>query len=271
MGKAVDGGRRKAVRAALMQKRVALLSFFIPAFLVGTSVAGQKPHAAYAKVPFVGCRSDGQVGPHPAPRSGWSPTLPSNVARRLAYYVASESEGVLAPRGWNCFGVYGSNGSALIVSPEPLDPKTFLSEKGFRTRGYAVEWSYNFGGTSGRWAVAHAIARYFPRYRRFITDDFQNLDVGPLPSGPYPRDLLSQRTQRSVRYITPAKVEGEGTAWTLAPSNLPVHGMALLVKESDGPDLLRVNIRVPKEDGDLVAAILHQAERGRPSASGGKQ
>jgi len=253
-----------------MNAQNAFLGFLLTAFLVGSApVIGQKPYTGKIRVPFVGCRSDGQLGPNPRPRSGWTPVLPSKVARHLAYYASSESEGVLAPRGWNCFGVYGSNGSALIVSPERLDSRVFLSEKGFRTSGYAVEWSYNFGGTSGRWAVAHAIARYFPGYRRFITDDFQNLDVGPLPSGRYPRDLLSQRTERSVRYITPARVEGEGTAWTLAPSNLPIHGMALLVKESDGPDLLKVNIRVPKENGDLVAAILHRAEIGRPSAGGG--
>lgn len=254
-----------------MRTQTALLSLIVPALLVGTSVGGEKPHVQYAKVHFVGCKSDGQLGPNPAPRSGWTPDLPAETAARLAYYVSSQSEGVLAPRGWHCFGVYGSNGSGLVVSPERLDSKVFLSEKGFKTRGYAVEWSYNFGGTSGRWAVAHAIARYFPRYKRFITDDFQNLDVGPLPSGPYPRDRLLQRTQRSVRYITPAKAEGEGTAWTLAPSTLPIHGMALLVKESDGPDLLRMNVRMPDEDGDLVTTIFHQAERGRASAAGGEQ
>jgi hypothetical protein len=50
--------------------------------------------------------------------------LDPSVARRLAYYESGVSRGVLAPRGWFCFGVYGSSGSAFLVTPEPIDSLT---------------------------------------------------------------------------------------------------------------------------------------------------
>src|SRR5262245_60398919 len=72
-------------------------------------------------VPFVGCRSDGQVGPLEAP-TGKSPsmTLAPETARRLAYYKSEYSFGVLAPRGWHCLDLYGSSGDTLYVSPNFL-------------------------------------------------------------------------------------------------------------------------------------------------------
>jgi hypothetical protein len=56
-------------------------------------------------IPFIGCKSDGQVGPLDAP-TGHAPTghapavkLPADAARRLAYYKAENGTGVsLWPR-----------------------------------------------------------------------------------------------------------------------------------------------------------------------------
>lgn len=65
-------------------------------------------------VPFVGCKSDGQTGPQKAPNG--KPVLlplPAKFAERLAYYKSEQSAGVLAPRGWYCFGTYGSSGDTL--------------------------------------------------------------------------------------------------------------------------------------------------------------
>jgi hypothetical protein len=71
------------------------------------------------QVPFVGCEADGQVGAVAAPKKAEKVVkIDAGMAQRLAYYKAEYSPGVLAPRGWYCFGTYGSNGSSLFVSPQ---------------------------------------------------------------------------------------------------------------------------------------------------------
>ena len=49
------------------------------------------------------------------------------AAAQLAYY-ASRDLGVLAPRGWHCLGLEGSNGSVLIVTPEPHGAADLMEE-----------------------------------------------------------------------------------------------------------------------------------------------
>lgn len=70
-------------------------------------------------LPFVGCKTDGQVGEQEAPQ-GTSPTIPAlttQETRGLAYYKVYDLDfGVLAPRNWYCFGTGGSNGSTLYIS-----------------------------------------------------------------------------------------------------------------------------------------------------------
>jgi hypothetical protein len=121
-------------------------------------------------VPFVGCKSDGQMGPVQAP-TGENKVAPitAEMAGRLAYYKAEKGSGVLAPRGWYCLGTYGSNGEALYVSPNPIRAADVLSTtkwKGFT--GPAIEASFLYGDTSGRFDVARMIARVFPGYRKFL-------------------------------------------------------------------------------------------------------
>lgn len=232
--------------------------------LVNTPGHAQAHHAALTRVPFVGCRSDGQLGPQKAPKFRHTPVLPLDAAQQLAFYAALDGPGVLAPRGWHCFGVYGSNGSGLVVTPEKLIPGEFFKQHQFSTKGYGVELAFDYGGTSGRWAVAEAIARYFPRHRSFIQENFQGLNVGPLPSGPYPRDRFTRRTDKLVQYTTPPLTKGGGTIWVLAPSTDPVEGLSMLVNESDGPDLLRVNVRLPDAERALAKIILANAERQAP-------
>jgi hypothetical protein len=73
-------------------------------------------------VPFVGCRSDGQTGPLDAPkRRSKSVLIAAKDAQNLAYYQSAQGIGVLAPRGWQCFGLYGSGGDTLYVTPSPID------------------------------------------------------------------------------------------------------------------------------------------------------
>lgn len=214
---------------------------------------------ALVSVPFIGCMFGGQMGLEPAPKRHATPRLPANIAGRLAYYEVADRIGVLAPRGWRCFGSGGSNGSFLFVWPERLGPRKFLTYP-TRWRASGIEFAVSFGGTSGRWSVAAAIARYFPAYRNFLTSAFEGLDRGPLPSGPYPGDRLGRRSASFLRYTTPPHAKGEGTAWTLAPSADPIEGLAMLTGPTSEPDLLNVRVRLPARDRDLAAVILANAE-----------
>lgn len=209
---------------------------------------------------FVGCASDGQVGPRRAPRSGAVPLVPAALASQVAYYASAGGPGVLAPMGWHCFGLYGSSGSTLLVTPETHSAKELFGERRFKTHGPAVEISYEYGGTSGRWAVANAIARYFPDQRGFIGDkNFQGLDVALLPTGPFPSDVMRSRTANSVRLVTPPDVEGMGTSGLLSPADDPVQGMVELISTSDGPDLLTSNARLPRNLTKLWPVIARKA------------
>jgi hypothetical protein len=149
----------------------------------------------------------------------------------------------------------------LVVAPARIGSADFFGQHHFSTKGSGVELAYGYGGTSGRWAVAEAIARYFPKHGNFIEQNFKGLEVGRLPSGPYPHDTFSRRTDTLVRYTTPPLTKGAGTVWVLAPAAQSVQGLTMLVRNPDGPDLLRVNIRLPEADRRLAEIVLENAER----------
>src|SRR6266571_1097020 len=100
-------------------------------FVAACATASSLPRAhaqTTASVPFVGCKSDGQTDLLEAPTGAAKEIqAPAAFANRLAYYQAENGPGVLGPRGWTCFGVYGSNGETLYVTPDQLDSTTTLS------------------------------------------------------------------------------------------------------------------------------------------------
>jgi hypothetical protein len=233
----------------------------------GASWAQGKPSSirdtnVVALVPFIGCNSDGQVGPVKAP-SGRSKTLAisAEAAQRLVYYKAKQGVGVLAPKGWHCFGAYGSSGATLYVSPDPINPADVLSSswKGFA--GPVVQISLEYGGTSGRFAVAKTIARAFPARKGFVEGVIaEGIEpASSFPYGPYPADSLKYRGENVVEFSTPAQAEGLGTDSRLQKNDTPISGAALLVGEE--PDLLRVWVRLPSENNDLSQLIIQQTER----------
>jgi hypothetical protein len=217
-------------------------------------------------VPFVGCAADGQVGPIAAPTTiGATPTVPASTGARLAYY-ASTDLAVLAPRGWHCFALYGSNGSKLLVTPEPHDASNLLRPKA-RLTGPAIELSRIMGGTSGRFTVAKIAARLFPVAGPFIR---QVIDEGLVPKeefrlGPYPNDTLAYQSDTEVEFLTPGNSEGMGTSGMLVMNDQPISGVAILLPEDD-MDLVVLDIRLPPEMRDLsttIATTVH-ANRGTP-------
>lgn len=103
------------IRGALNHATFVLIAF------TATQLAGT-PHShaqELSSVPFVGCASDGQVGPRKAPH-GKSKSMPLSpaLANQLAYYQAEEGSGVLAPREWHCFSTYGSSAAHCLLHPK---------------------------------------------------------------------------------------------------------------------------------------------------------
>jgi hypothetical protein len=152
---------------ALFEKEIVTFRYIAKLFIVLTislppcSFGQIKPitsnqETSGARVPFVACRSDGQAGPRPLPTEEKVIQLNPAVAEKLAYYESSVSRGILAPRGWSCYGVYGSSGSAFVVTPEPIALEWPLV-------GPIVEVDSTSGDTSGRLEVATVVVRVFPK------------------------------------------------------------------------------------------------------------
>lgn len=114
------------------------------------------------KVPFVGCPGDGQVGPIKPPKTiPMSFDLPPSAAKQLAYYRANGGYGVLGPRGWHCFELYGSGGSVLFITPRRFPPEQWLSAT-FDGPGIEVDVPDSVSGSGGS-VVAMRLLRYFSK------------------------------------------------------------------------------------------------------------
>jgi hypothetical protein len=180
-------------------------------------------------------------------------------AEQLAYYSTGEL-GVLAPRGWHCFGLYGSSGSGLHVGPTPFGGRQLFADDWTGFHGPAVEVQWRCGGTSGRMTVAEFIAMVFPTKLDFTLEIMRGFDMKPsdFHFGRYPDDQLIYRTPTALRYTTPAWKEGLGTKSWLKANDRPIQGAALLTGEF--PDLLHLAARLPDHQSALAAAILRRFE-----------
>jgi hypothetical protein len=215
-----------------------------------------------ALVPFVGCKSDGQVEPRDAP-TGKSKAVPisAQAAQRLAFYSAAEGLGVLAPRGWHCFGTYGSSGKSLFVSPQPIGAADLFSSKWKGFTGPVIELSQSIGDTSGRFEVAKVIARVFPAYKAFVQQVVEEgiEPASSFPFGPFPTDKLKYRSKETVEYQTPANMTGLGTSSMLQSNASPICGAAILAGQT--PHLVFLAVRLSPDLIELAPAIVSQVER----------
>ena len=133
-----------------------------------------------------------------------------------------------------------------------------------------VQVSHRFGGTIGRYEVARIIARVFPAYKAFFAGVSESFDMpqSEFPSGPYPADALTYKSNRVVEYRTPAHSDGLGTYWSVKENESPIDGVAMLI--GDDPDLLLLSVRLPPGQDRLASAIIGHLEREaarRPSGS----
>jgi hypothetical protein len=220
--------------------------------------------AAAPTVPFVGCPADGQTGAIAAPKGKPVPVeLDSSLAAKLAFYQA-EGLGVLAPRGWHCALLYGSSGSLLLATPDPIRLDDYF-DTSKTVAGPAVQVSYNYGGTSGRSSVAAIVARFFPQREDFVRSVVElEKTFGskrPYPTGPFSGDKLVTRKKTVVEFITLANAKGLGTVGRLKPDDEPIYAAAMLLGEADEPDTVTAAVRLPKEDAELACTIVRDLER----------
>jgi hypothetical protein len=182
-------------------------------------------------------------------------------AQRLAYYKSAHGIGALAPRGWNCFGTYGSGGDTLYITPQPINTAKIFSVGPGGSDGPGIQVAYRFGGTSGRFAVAEIVARIFPAYRSFATGVMKEFDRpdDSFTFAPYPNDSLVYKSKALVEYRTPAQTDGLGTYSWLTKSTIPIQGAAMLV--SGEYDLALLSVRLPANLNGLTATIISQFER----------
>jgi opacity protein-like surface antigen len=215
--------------------------------------------SAAEQVPFVGCASDGQTGPVPAPNGAPKTfAIDAAAASQLAYYQAEDSFGVLAPRGWNCFYVYGSSGSSLMVSPSPLGGAfdARLSDAGVIATLY-------IGSTSGRFEVARYSARLFAKQEQKFIAGVIAEGIEPkknFPFGPYPADKLTYKKPLLVEFETPGNRDGLGTSDRLQKNAQAILGMASLKATSFGPDFFLLTVRLAANQAGLETTIVAQAE-----------
>lgn len=230
------------------------------------TTAAQPAHPL-AIVPFVGCPADGQQGPVPPPK-GQSKHLPipQSAANHLAWYQfnfdkSTPELAILAPRGWHCFGTYGSSGSTIYVAPESVNADQVIFQKNWHGfTGPAIELSLSFGGTSGRFQVAHIAARVLPHYRAFvkkiIAEGFE--PASDLHFGPFPADKLTCKSDHLVEFTTPSNAVGLGTQSFLLQGPGEITGFAYIGGEDT--DLVQLSMRLPPRLTTLAPAIIHQAE-----------
>jgi hypothetical protein len=205
------------------------------------------------QVPFVGCKSDGQLGALAPPNDRRAtPRLPPPIAARLAWYASNNTGGVLAPRGWNCFELYGSNGSLLMVAPGGFGHDPFPA----RLTGPAIQLSISLGDTSGRFEAAKIAARLFPERKAFV-DSVIAEDLEPKQDfvfGPFAHDRIDRLTRDLVAFATPASSDGMGTMSRLVKSGDPIHGRASMDRDNNAIALV---VRLSPRQADLTETILN--------------
>ncbi len=219
-------------------------------------------------VPFVGCKSGGQLGSGAAPKGVEKVVSIDAIATQgLAFYKDANTSGVLAPRGWHCFAEYGSSGSTLFVTPRPIKTDEVFSTKWTGLSGPAIELHEIVGDTAGRFQVARFITRVFPAHLEFARGVIREgvLPASEFPSGPYPQDRLIYQGDSDVEYHTPPHLKGLGTMGSLLPDADPIDGFAML--RNRPPDLLVLAVRLPPSLIRFAPEIVQQTKRDNSAGS----
>lgn len=220
-------------------------------------------------VPFVGCPSDGQMGPEVAAANG---TMAVDISPALAPRLAAYGTGsgffgsaffVLAPLGWHCLVLAGSNGASLYIAPAVLTGDSMLSADAKGFGGPAIQLSMSDGGTSGRFSVARVAARLFPSrwpfVRRVMAEGIEQEST--FVFWPFPGDQLTYRSELMLEFRTPPNARGLGTVSRLDPNGDPIAGIVLLEGPAEEPTLHQLSVRLSGDTIDLLPIILEHTGR----------
>ncbi|MBZ0149676.1 MAG: hypothetical protein K8F62_19335 [Pseudorhodoplanes sp.] len=217
-----------------------------------------------ARVPAIGCPQDGQLGPKKAPKLPKTVRIivPEGMGPSLAFYSADESidAGVLAPRNWHCFGIYGSSGSGLYVIPRGLRGPILNRPEKVKNGPAVIKRFFN-GEASGRFGVARISARIFPQAHRYVESvrALGIVDPKDYVFVPWPADRLDRLSDSVVSYATPLGAQGLGTELGLAPGREPILGLVFLTGDlegkGDGPYLEGLAVRLDRATQHLYPAI----------------
>src|SRR5208282_2421856 len=186
--------------------------------------------------------------------------LAGDVASHLAYY-AFRSVGVLAPRSWRCFGLYGSDTDILFVTPDPHGFED-LRAAAPKLQGPVVVIARHSGETSGRFEVAAVAARLFPAARHFVHKVIAENIVAAshFHFAPYKTDTVRRLSSTVAEFVTPPNREGLGTSGRIAANDQPVAGVAIWLPDQ-GNDLVMTLVRLDPDLRREVRTILTQTER----------
>jgi hypothetical protein len=236
------------------------LTLVFIAALVNRNARAQAP--AVVSVPFVGCESRDQAQTYAGPEGPDKKVqIAAESAHKLAYYKAEVSSGILAPRGWHCYGVLGSSGSDFLVMPQPFSKSGSFQPALEMVRGPAIQVHEGCTDNSGRLDIARVLARAFPKQRSVVEEILRicDLPMGDVPFGPYPKDEMIRRSDWLVEFRTPPETQGLGTAYRLPAGTLEIRGAAIL-RDREPQCLLFVAVRLPTEQADLAPQILREIE-----------
>jgi hypothetical protein len=220
--------------------------------LIAALLAAHAADAAELSVTFVGCVEHAMADEYPPPPApALLPKLPEKLAARLVLYGSADLA-VLAPRGWVCATLSGSSGGFLMVVPPEAEPADWYKAS---FSGPAIQLSKSFSGTSGRFQVAQIFARIFPDQDRFVQSVIAEglWPAGDFPKGPFANDEITVKRAELVEYRTPAGADGLGLKSRLGRGDA-ISGAALILSQ-DEPDLLKLDIRLPEGQADLVPII----------------
>jgi len=178
------------------------------------------------------------------------------MAQQIAFYRSLNSPGVYAPRGWQCRGWDGSNGTILVVTPHRLEPPYYPLPV---IAGPAVMIQTSDAGSSGRFHVAIVAAQLFAliadEYIATIRQEHVISDSAWQPE-PDPDDQIQYISDRLVQFTTPANRTGLGTDGMFEMSDWAVTGLIILNLERDVNSLTEVRVRLTPALNAVAATIM---------------
>jgi len=218
------------------------------------------PALAASTIPFVGCSASGSQD---VPAPSGEPielNIPANIAAKLALYAGAFEE-VLAPRGWNCTGGFGTDATSLYIAPSKGSPYA---------KDASVTISSDREGTYTDYSDINTIGRtYFPKlvtaeeYKSFVADwRGRGFSFAPVPVPRYLTDRLTYLSQSAIEYKTqPDKV---GIAQWAGSSSSPftqygiisIQGKYFPESNEDGRYISFLNIILPHDLAYLTSFIL---------------